>query len=184
MLSALGHNPVIAIRGLTGEASLREGTLEGEQSEGSALAKDALKDASVILHVDAGSLQLKDNVAERDRREIERNMQQEVLDTDRFPEIEFATTRVELFDGGASPYSVNLEGNLTLHGQTRAQTIPAKVTINQGTMRAFGEFSLLQTDYGIRPVAFAGGTLKIKDEVKLKFDLVARRRDPAAEEVS
>ena len=52
-------------------------------------------------------------------------------------------------------------------------------------MRAFGEFSLWQTDYHIRLVAVAGGTLKIKDEVKLKFDLVARRlRDPNGEEGS
>ena len=83
LLSALGHNPVIAIRGLVGDVSLRE---------------DALEEASVIVRVDASSLQLMDDITERDRREIERNMHRDVLETDRFPEIMFATSRVEVLD--------------------------------------------------------------------------------------
>jgi polyisoprenoid-binding protein YceI len=179
LLSALGHNPVIAIRNLAGDVSMHEGALDGNRAD-----SKTLQDASVTFRVDAGSLQLKDDVAERDRREIERNMRQEVLESDRFPEITFAANRVEVVDRG-TPTSVNLDGSLTLHGQTRTQSIPAKVTVNNGSMRAFGEFTLRQTDYNIRLVTFAAGALKIKDEVKLTFDLIARRLpNPAAEEGS
>jgi hypothetical protein len=46
-------------------------------------------------------------------------------------------------------------------------------------IRAFGEFSVWQTDFHIHLVNIGGGTLRIKDELKLKFDIVARRlRDP------
>ena len=31
-----------------------------------------------------------------------------------------------------------------------------------------------QSDYGIKPVSVAGGTLKLKDEIDLSFDIVAR----------
>ncbi len=31
-----------------------------------------------------------------------------------------------------------------------------------------------QSDYGIKPVSIAGGTLKLKDEIDLSFDIVAR----------
>jgi polyisoprenoid-binding protein YceI len=169
LLSALGHNPTFAIRGWVGDLSLREDTLE---------------EASLILRVDAGSLQLTDDISERDRREIERNMHRDVLETDRFPEILYVTTRVDVLDRG-NPHSVILHGNLTLHGQTRAQAVPAKVSVGNGQVRAFGEFSLWQTDYHIKLVAVAGGTLKIKDELKIRFDIVARRlREVAMEEAN
>ena len=44
-------------------------------------------------------------------------------------------------------------------------------------MRAKGEFTLKQTDYGIKLVSVAGGALKIKDELKFTFDVLAH---PAA----
>ena len=164
LLSALGHNPVFTIRGLVGDASVRE---------------DSLDDASLIIRVDATSLHLADDMSESDRQDIERNMNRDVLETDRFPEILFATNRVDVLDRNQDTQSVILEGSLTLHGQTRAESIPAKVAVYQGHLRAFGQFSIWQSDYHIRLVSIAGGTLKIKDELKLTFDLVARRlHDP------
>lgn len=166
LLSALGHNPIFAIRGLVGDASVPE---------------DALEEASLILRVDATSLHLMDDISETDRQDIERNMHRDVLETDRFPEILFVTNRVDVRDRSDSPCSLILEGSLTLHGQTRAESIPAKVTVNHGHLRAFGQFSIWQSDYNIRLVSVAGGTLKIKDELKLTFDIVARRlHDPNA----
>ena len=32
-----------------------------------------------------------------------------------------------------------------------------------------------QSDYEIKPVSAAGGTVKLKDELKLSFDIVARK---------
>ena len=32
-----------------------------------------------------------------------------------------------------------------------------------------------QSDFGIKPVSAAGGTIKVKNELKLSFDLVANR---------
>ena len=47
-----------------------------------------------------------------------------------------------------------------------------------GTMlRISGEFPIRQSDYGIKPVSFAGGALKLKDELKFSFELVARRQE-------
>ncbi len=44
-------------------------------------------------------------------------------------------------------------------------------------LRASGEFSLLQSDYGIPLVSVAGGALKVKDELKFTFDIVARKQE-------
>ena len=47
-----------------------------------------------------------------------------------------------------------------------------------GTMlRISGDFVLRQSDYGIKPVSFAGGALRLKDELKFTFDLVARQEE-------
>ena len=44
-------------------------------------------------------------------------------------------------------------------------------------LRAFGEFAIRQSDYNIKPVSAIGGGLKVKDEVKFSFDIVARRQE-------
>jgi len=169
LLSVLGHNPIFAIRGMVGDMSFRDETLE---------------DASLTMRVDAASLQLVDDISERDRREIERNMHRDVLETSRFPEILYVTSRVDVLEHRGSLYSVNLEGNLTLHGQTRQLSIPTKVSVTGAMLRAFGEFKIWQSDYHIELVSIGGGTLKIKDELKLKFDIGARLMRDGSEEGS
>lgn len=170
LLSVLGHNPTFAIRGIVGDMSFRE---------------DTLADASLIMRVDASSLQLVDDISERDRRQIERNMHVDVLETSKYPEILYASTKVTVLDKIASPYLVELEGNLTLHGQTRLLKFQAKVAVTGAMLRAFGEFSIWQSDYHIQLVSIGGGTLKIVDRLNLKFDIGARLlREPSAQEDS
>jgi hypothetical protein len=50
------------------------------------------------------------------------------------------------------------------------------VTLSGDTLRAAGEFSVLQSNYEIRPVSAAGGTVKLKDELKLSFDIRGRKQ--------
>jgi hypothetical protein len=51
------------------------------------------------------------------------------------------------------------------------------MAINEDMLRAYGEFSILQSNYGIPLVSVAGGTLKLKDELKFTFDIVARKQE-------
>jgi hypothetical protein len=50
------------------------------------------------------------------------------------------------------------------------------MSLNGETLRGFGEFSIRQTDCGIKPVSVAGGTLKVKDELRCSFDTVGRKQ--------
>ena len=72
-------------------------------------------------------------------------------------------------------YSATLSGDLSLHGVTRSQPLSAWVTLFGSMLRASGDFTLSQTDYNIRLVSVAGGALKLKDELKFSFEVVARR---------
>lgn len=161
LLSALGHNPTIAVRGVAGELEF---------------APSSPGDSAVRIRVRANALSVQDDISEKDRREIERVMHEEVLETARFPEIVFESTRITATPAGDGPYSVTASGHLTLHGVARDQLIPAQVVQMGDTLRAFGEFPLKQAVYGIKLVSVAGGTLKVKDELRVSFDMVARKQ--------
>jgi polyisoprenoid-binding protein YceI len=60
---------------------------------------------------------------------------------------------------------------LTLHGQTRSITLHVSST---GT-HYHGTTTLKQTDFGITPISIAGGTMKVKDELAIDFDVVTRQ---------
>jgi polyisoprenoid-binding protein YceI len=160
MLAAMGQSPTLAVRDFTGNAEF---------------APDSL-DAALHIKIKAGSLNVTDNVSDKDRREIERTMNQEVLETARYPDILFESSKVSASKVGDGQYLVNLIGDLSLHGVTKSQPLSAQVAIMGDTLRAHGEFSLLQTAYGIKPVSIAGGTLKLKDELKCSFDILARKQ--------
>jgi polyisoprenoid-binding protein YceI len=158
LLAMFGHDPVIAICGFGGDARVRPGSLES---------------ASLLMLVQADSLAVVNKVSDKDRREMERAMREDLLEIARYPEIVFMSTSVAASRTGEGQYRARITGNLSLHGVTREQSIDAQLTLNDGSLRAQGEFPLRQTDYNIKPVAVAGGTLKMKDELKFSFDINA-----------
>jgi polyisoprenoid-binding protein YceI len=77
---------------------------------------------------------------------------------------------------GDALFSAKLDGSLTFHGVTRKESITTRVAWMGAMLRASGEFSLNQSSYGIKPVSVAGGALKLKDELKFSFEIVARKQ--------
>jgi len=118
---------------------------------------------------------VQDDISNKDRREIERLMNQEVLETAKFPEIRYEAPAISVTKMSDMLYSATLNGSLTFHGVTRNQSISARVALFGSMLRASGDFSLNQTDYDIKLVSVAGGALKLKDELKFSFEIVARR---------
>lgn len=162
MLSAMGHNPTVGIRDFGGEVRFNP---------------DKLEAGSFRLAIKASSLAVQDDISEKDRREIERLMNQQVLETAKFPETLYEAPAVSVTKLSDSLYSATLNGSLTLHGVTRGQPIAARITLLGSMLRASGDFTLRQSDYNIKPVSVAGGALKLKDELKFSFEIVARRQE-------
>ncbi len=163
-LSAMGHNPSFAIRDVGGEVSLDpEGGTE----------------ASLTMTVKAASLALTGNVSDKDRREIERAMQEDVLETARFPEIVYDCPpgKASVARNGDGQFQISMNGDLTLHGVTRPHPVTARVFVSGDMLRGSAESSLRQSDFEIKLVSAAGGMLKVKEDVKLTFDFVARKQD-------
>jgi polyisoprenoid-binding protein YceI len=124
--------------------------------------------AEVHIAVSAQNLRVVDSDASaHDRAQVQmRMLGPEVLDAGRFQEIRFDSEKAELAPSG----NWLVHGRLTLHGQTRALTV--SVIREQGHYR--GSATLKQTDFGISPISIAGGAVKVKDELKIDFDIVTK----------
>jgi polyisoprenoid-binding protein YceI len=159
LLSGFGHNPTLAVRGYTGSAKL---------------APDNLEDASLQISIQADSLSVADDVNQKDREDIEGRMKRDVLQTSRFAEISFASTQIAANKLGEGRFAAVITGDLLLHGVSKSLTFNAQVIMSGATLRGFGDFTIRQTDYEIELVSVAGGALKVKDELKVTFDILAR----------
>ncbi|HEX8772759.1 MAG TPA: YceI family protein [Pyrinomonadaceae bacterium] len=162
LFSAFGHDPVIAIRDFTGEVVFTPVTLSN---------------ASVRMTVRTDSLAASDDVKEKDRAEIDRMMHADVLETAKYAEIVFTSTNVTASRLGEGRYRARVIGDLQLHGVTQKNLwIQTELTVKEERLRAQGQFSLKQTDYRIKPVKVAGGTLKVRNELKFSFDIIAEKQ--------
>lgn len=124
---------------------------------------------AVALHFRSAAMEVRDRgVSEKDRAQIQNTMTgPEVLDVQRYPEIVFRSTSVE--PAGAGAWKV--QGELTLHGQTR----PVAAQVREQSGRYVGVIRLRQTEFGITPVKVAGGTVRVKDEIQIDFDIQSAR---------
>lgn len=99
--------------------------------------------------------------------EVQRTMQEKVLESAKYPEISFSSTSIT--KTGSDTWSVT--GVLKLHGHTN--TVSAAVRKDQD--KYVGRCQLKQTDFGIQPVSTGGGLVKVKNELEVDFAVMAAR---------
>ena len=99
-----------------------------------------------------------------DRRDIEKNTVDAVLEAGRFPEIRFSSTDVS---GDRSHLSV--KGKLTLCGVTRTIVVP----VVRQKSRYVAEVTLDQTDFGIKPFSALFGAMKVRPEITVRLSFSA-----------
>jgi YceI-like domain len=134
------------------EAPISEGTVDEGGSR-------------VSFVVDASRMKVLDPKLSADkRREVQERMEgPEALDSSHFPKITFESTKVQR----THPGTLRVEGRLSLHGMTR----PILVSVKTENGRYVGTCSLSQKEFGISPISIAGGTVKVKNELKIEFDI-------------
>jgi polyisoprenoid-binding protein YceI len=162
ILSAMGHNPRIGIRTFSGEVDFDA---------------EAAQACRFRLSMKSNSVGVLDDISDKDRREIERIMNEQVLESSKYPEIVYEAPTVSIKHIEGNLYSATLVGTLSFHGVTHNRSIPARIASFDHMVRASGEFTLNQSDYGIKPISIAGGAMKVKDELKFSFEIVARKQE-------
>jgi len=101
-----------------------------------------------------------------DQAKVQSTMQSDVLESERYPDIKFESTLVR----GAGENRWIVTGNLTLHGTAN----PVTADVRKANGAYTGEARIKQTQFGIKPVSIAGGTVKVKDELKIEFVIRAK----------
>jgi polyisoprenoid-binding protein YceI len=157
LLSAFAHNPTFAVREFGGE--LRLG--------------DTAESLELEVTVDPDSLALVDRVRDADRREIEGRMRGEVLETPVYREFSYHGGAVRADAIGQGRYRLVIDGTLTLHGVTRPHRMEAELIVFGDGLRLGGRDALRMSEYRIKPVTAVGGTIKLKDELTISFDIAA-----------
>ena len=127
---------------------------------------------AVELTLKAAQMTVLDPGLSADKRaEVQARMRgPEVLDSERYPDIRFVSTRIA--PEGADRWQVT--GDLSLHGASR----PLTFAVVRGDGRLRGTVSIRQRDFGIQPISIAGGTVKVKDELRIEFEIVGAKRLP------
>jgi len=124
----------------------------------------------VELVVDASRMRVLDpNLSASNREDVQTRMiGPEVLDVNRFPQIRFHSTDIQRLQDDRWL----VRGELALHGQLHQ--IELKVAHEGG--RYSGTTTLRQSVFAITPISIAGGTVKVKDEVTIDFDILTADR--------
>ncbi len=156
LLSAFAHSPTFAVRDYSGVINLDP---------------DRVQEMTVDLTVKADSLALQDRVSDSDRREIEGRMRGEALETSAYPQIAFRAGAVSPVAIGRGLYRLQLAGELSLHGVTHPQAVAGELVIFADGLRLRGEGTVRMSDYRIKPVTALAGSIRLKDDVKLSFDI-------------
>ena len=140
----------------------RQSHHQGADRRGSISDDSPLK---VDLTVRSADLRVLDpDLSANKRAEVQARMiSAEVLDVMKFPEIAFTSTSVE--PAGADRWTIT--GRLTIHGQTRTITF----AVSRANGRYRGDVLIKQRDFGIEPIRIAAGAVKVKDELKVEFDI-------------
>jgi hypothetical protein len=137
------------------------------------IASGAVNDGipQVEIEVDARQMTALDPDLEPAKRdEVQRRMLgPDVLDVVRFREIRFRSTVVHALAAG----HWRVEGVLILHGHS--VLLSFEVTGAKGQFR--GTVTLSQRAFGIEPISIAGGTVKVKDDVKVDFEITTQTND-------
>jgi polyisoprenoid-binding protein YceI len=162
LLSSLGHNPTIGMRDFDGEIQF---------------VPESYEKALLRITLRTGAMEVLDEMKSDDRKKLEQLMYQEVLEVSRFPSVVYESKEIKVQKLSNELLLASVNGELSFHGVKQNHSFDARVTDMGAMLRISGEFSLRQSDYGIKLVSFAGGALRLKDEVKFKFEFVARRQN-------
>ncbi len=130
---------------------------------------------AVALEAEAKSFTNADKLmSEFERRGFQDVLQNKVLESERYPTIKFKSVSVSGLKKNGDTRNFILNGELALHGVTKRVALPVTVTLAHDQLRATGAASLKQSDYGIQPYEGNLGLIKIGDELKISFSIVAK----------
>jgi len=170
LVSGRGQFRVYANAGGLFGAFAHDHLIEAQKIEGCAnIDPKNLSRSSVKVTFRTADLRVLDSKESADdRAKVQKTMETEVLRIAEYPQITFESTGIET--SGSDRFRVL--GNLTIRGKSLPAVIPVVFKhLSEGTYEVTGEYKFKQSAFGIKPISLAGGTIKVKDELRSQFDL-------------
>ncbi|HKQ91033.1 MAG TPA: YceI family protein [Blastocatellia bacterium] len=143
------------------------GKIEAPERDETRIAVEVEAETKSLTNADEG-------MTEFERREFHNVLNNSVLESDKFPMIKFVSVSVSDARKSGETLSFTLNGDLTMRDATKRVSFPVTVTISKDQLRATGDAELKQTDFGIKPYSGKLGMIRIGDEVKISFAIVAK----------
>jgi len=127
---------------------------------------DEATPASISFRVETAKLRLEEDksLSADKQAEVQRTMQTQVLESEKYPEITFRSISVQ--QTGLDRWDVR--GELSLHGQTHL----IRSAVQKEQDKYVGRCELKQTEFGIQPVRVGGGMVRVKDQLDIEFSIV------------
>jgi polyisoprenoid-binding protein YceI len=143
------------------------GKIDVSEKDETQIAVEVEAETKSLINADEG-------MSEFERREFHNVLNNSVLESDKFPKIKFVSVSVSDARKSGETRAFTLNGDLTLRDATKRVSFPVTVTISKDQLRATGDAELKQTDFGITPYSGKLGMIRIGDEVKINFAIVAK----------
>lgn len=166
----LGHNHVIAVRGLEGTVIVDDANLAASSFTMAFPVADLSVDDATLragLGADFSSVPTADDIAG-----TRKNMLSErVLQGDKFMTIRLTGKGPETMAGGQT-----LKLTIELLGRSIDLTVPTKVEVTAESVEASGEFELNHADLGMQPFTVMMGALQVGEKLSFSYRVVARAK--------
>lgn len=140
---------------------------------------------AVVLEADGDAYRATDATFEVDLTKVrsdeskrDERMRTMGFESDRFPTAGFrATAPIDVPTAALSGQiaQVQAKGDLTIHGTTKAVTIPLDVQLVGGEIKIVGRLTFPFADFGMTPPNVAGGIVTVESEPTLELSLVLTR---------
>ncbi len=121
------------------------------------------------LRVEVDVSTLRSDEARRDNR-----IRTDGLETDRFRTVTFVSTGEVVAPADATSgraFTVDVTGDLTLHGVTRQVTIPVEARLDGGNLQVVGSYKFPMSMFDIDPPN-VGGFVTVDSDATLEFKIV------------
>lgn len=92
-----------------------------------------------------------------------------------YPTVAFKSATVSLKSNGASSYTVNAPGKLTINNVTRDVILTGNCKVNPDkSVNVTGSYKLTTTDYNVKPISIMLGAIKTGAGVTILYNLTAK----------
>ena len=167
-LARLGHNHVMTSRSVTGRVWLHSDLEKSGFEMAFPVGELVVDDADARR---AAGPEFPPDIPQGDKDGTRKNMlRAEVLNGEQFPEVKLQAVSVS-----GTREAPQIMTRITIKDASRDIEVPATVKIDDNRITASGELDIQQTTFGMKPFSVAMGAIAVKDQLHIKFELVAER---------